>query len=702
MSAEQFLRLADGLPEALLLVARDGTVLSVNRAAGRLLGLPRACSGDLKLHALVDNPPAQIDKLLRDWTRSSQPLPAPIRWRPGRAGDLSGWRCTAFTFANPGDAARGHVVLRCQPGRTALSDFQALNRELARQQATLRKLHASREALERAHENALVTLMSIGDAVIATDARARVETMNPVAEALTGWPQHEAAGKPLGEVFRIVNEFTREPALDPVARCIAEGRTVGLASHTALLARDGTEYVVENSAAPIRRRDGEIIGVVLVFRDVTEDRLAQRQLHYLAQHDALTALYNRHYFERELERAVQVARRGALRYAMLYVDLDQFKVVNDTEGHAVGDELLREVGSLLGQRVRKGDLIARLGGDEFGLLLTDVSRREAMEFAHELLQRVKGHRFARHGVDYEISASIGIAMVGSETSSAAEALRFADIACYIAKRNGRSRVHMYDDAEEVNVATVGEMQLVNALRHALANDAFELHFQPIVHIASGETRGYEVLLRMRRPDGTLLPPGAFIPIAERYGLMTEIDLWVVPRALRALEDADRRGQPIALSVNLSGSSLGDAAALAAIKKLCRALRVPAARVTFEITETAAIAVVHIERAQAFMRELQGLGCRFALDDFGTGFSSFAYLKCLPVDIVKIDGTFVRDILSDPVDQAMVRSLNQIAHSLGKETVAEFVESEAVLACLREFGVDHAQGYYLGRPGPAIS
>ncbi len=686
------LLLADALPEALLFLTPNGRLIGANRKAVCLLGTAPDVVDGRALTDLVDNPPDQLARLMRTWARSPSPVPAPITWNE-TASAYRGWRCQGFLLRPAAAAEPAILALRCLPGRTPASEFLALNRELVRQQAALRKLEASRRELENEHEKAIVTLQSIGDAVITTDRAGRVETMNPVAVALTGWSAEAALGQPLAEVFRIVNEITRQPAADPVARCLKEGCIVGLANHTALLSRDGTEYVIEDSAAPIRNRHGDILGAVLVYRDVTGDRLARRQLEYLAQHDTLTGLNNRYYFEQQLKTAVQVARRGQMYYVLLYIDLDQFKMVNDTAGHGAGDELLTEVARLFAGRTRQADTLARLGGDEFGVLLIDVGPDEAVRIAEDFVAALSGFQFSWEGRHYDITPSVGITMIDQHTTAPAEALRRADIACYVAKRDGRNRAHMYDPEDEQQLAMLGELSLVRDLREALATDRFTLHFQPIVHTASGGHVMHEALVRMVGVDGELITPGTFIPVAERYGLMPLVDRWVVATALKHIS-ACAENRPT-LSVNLSGASLGDTDLLQLLTSYLGRDASLGKSLVLEITETAAVS--HIERAGEFMRELKRLGCQFALDDFGTGFSSFAYLKHLPVDYVKIDGTFVRDIVTDPVDQAMVRSINHIAHSLGKETIAEFVENDEILRHLREFGVDYVQGYHIGRP-----
>ena len=630
---------------------------------------------------------------LRRWAASSQAVPDRLSWL-GREGNAT----TRVEVRAVRDETTRYLMLRARPDAPATRQFAAINQELARRNALLAELQASREALHQALEKAEITLMSIGDAVIATDAAGCVETMNPIAETLTGWSAEAAAGQPLDTVFNIINEISREPAQNPVTRCLAEGRIVGLANHTALIARDGMEYVIEDSAAPIRARNGEVLGAILVFRDVTEDRLLQRQLGFMATHDALTQLYNRRHFEQELERAVQIGRRSATPQAMLYIDLDHFKVVNDTAGHAVGDEMLLAVSTALMRRVRGSDVLARLGGDEFGVLLCSVEVGEARKIAEEMLAALNAVDFRYEGTRFDAGASIGIAVIGRDATNAADIMRRADIACYVAKHAGRNQLHLYEASDSISAGGVGEVRQVNRLRQALASDGFNLVFQPIVALADRSVARYETLLRMKDESGGMISPASFIPLAERHGLMPQIDLWVVSKALNLIEADFQRGHTLALSINLSGTTLGDPSAVEQLRALCDRFLAPPHLVEFEITETAALALAQLDQTRDFMRELRGLGFRFALDDFGTGFSSLAYLKYLPVDVIKIDGAFVRDIVGDAVDQAMVRSVCQIARSLGKLTVAEYVENQAILDRLIEIGVDFVQGYHLGRPG----
>lgn len=701
MIADGFQAIANSLPEALILITDQLEIISLNKAALEVFGCGSDSIVGKSLSEITSNEEENLFKQAKMWFRSRKPVPAVLHWKPGNSV-FGNWSCHGFLVKPVKDGETGYAIIRCIPGKKPSKDFIDLNREYSKQRETLRKLQKSRDELSAEHEKALITLESIGDAVITTDANAKIEYLNPVAEQLTGWKSDAVAGKGLLEVFNIINEITRKPATDPVSLCLKENRIVGLSNHTALINRDGREYIIEDSAAPIHNRRGKIIGAVMIFRDVTEDRLLQRQLRYLAQHDTLTTLNNRHHFEQELEKAVQLAHRGNINFALLYLDLDQFKVINDTAGHSVGDELLREVAEIFTKRVRTSDVLARLGGDEFGILLSDADTESARDVATALLNEMQEYTFEGQGKRYDISTSIGIAIINKETASSAEALRLADIACYLAKREGRNRYHVYvgDDSQEISA--IGELRLATGIKQALSEKRFVLYYQAIKSIQEEEsTQHFEVLLRLNGENGAIISPAIFIPTAERFNLMAKIDKWVVAEAISMLAKIQNSGHDVAFSINLSGTSLGDEGLQDCIKSNMAQYALTEGSLIFEVTETAAVSVATLEQTTEFMQHLRSRGCKFSLDDFGTGFSSFAYLKYLPVDYVKIDATFVRDILKDPVDQAMVRSINQISHSLGKKTVAEFVESKEILEQIRLIGVDYAQGYYLGKPSESL-
>lgn len=541
-----------------------------------------------------------------------------------------------------------------------------------------------------------VTLRSIADAVITTDAQGAVTWLNPVAERMTGWSNHDAQGQAIEDVFCIVHDETRLPAPNPVRASLHERCTTGLADHTVLLSRDGSERGIEDSAAPICDANGTMHGVVLVFHDVTEQRRLSHEMNHRASHDALTGLVNRSEFDLRLHRVLARAQLDRSDNALLYIDLDQFKLV--ACGHAAGDQLLRQVSQLLRGTVRTRDTLARLGGDEFGVLLEHCSTEQALRVAQQVCEQMDEYRFHHGERRFRIGASIGLVPVDARWIGATAVLQAADASCYAAKEAGRNRVHAWHDTDEALRERHGQMKWINRLEQALDEDRFELHGQRIQPIGTAAAGLHcEVLLRLREADGTLVLPGAFLPAAERFQMATRIDRWVLRRVFDDLAEVDV--MPDVIAVNLSGQSLGDRSFHRYVADLVAEARFDVTRLCFEVTETAAI--THLGDAAVFMSEMRTLGIRIALDDFGAGTSSFGYLKTLPVDVLKIDGQFISDLPHDALDLAAVRCFRDVARVVGMHTVAEFVETEAVLAQLGEIGIDFAQGYLVHRPEPLV-
>jgi len=543
-----------------------------------------------------------------------------------------------------------------------------------------------------------VTLASIGDAVITTDAAACITYLNSAAERLTGWTDAEARDRPLEEVFRMLDEDTREPAEDPVRGCLNGDESAGLGNRWLLVCRDGSELNVDMSVAPIRDSDDTSIGIVLVFRDVTAERKLTQQLSHQATHDTLTGLVNRHEFERRLSHVLSSAS-AFMPHALLYLDLDQFKVVNDTCGHTAGDDLLRQISAILRTKLRTRDTLARLGGDEFGVLLEHCSIVEAKRIANSLRELLQGFRFGWQDKSFTIGASIGLVPLMQPGETLTSVFSAADSACYAAKDKGRNRVHLYQPDDSMLAQRDGEMRWMPRIQQALADGRFRLYYQPIVPFYPGPSDAMhgEILLRMIDETGRIVPPGAFIPAAERYGLMLSLDRWVIKTCLEALSASGELESDVSFAMNISGQSLGAVEFLDFVTEQIDATGVAPNKLCFEITETSAVS--ELAHALRFIDTLKGLGCCFALDDFGTGLSSFSYLKSLAVDYLKIDGGFVRGLATDDIDEAMVEAVNRIGHIMGLKTIAEWVENQPILEKLRHIGVDYAQGYALGKPRP---
>ncbi|MCC3533166.1 MAG: EAL domain-containing protein [Microcoleus sp. PH2017_25_DOB_D_A] len=583
------------------------------------------------------------------------------------------------------------------------------------------------QAFFKEKELAQVTLQSIGDAVIATDSHGYISTLNPVAEKLTGWSTSEAKGLPLAGVLRIVDETTRMPIKNIAQIALYEGRIVDQGHNSLLIARHNREFAIDHCVAPIHASNGTIVGAVVVFRDVTQVRTQARQLTWQATHDPLTQLVNRHEFEYQLEHALHSSQGYGQEHVMLYLDLDRFKIVNDTSGHVAGDELLRQVSQLLKSNIRKTDILARLGGDEFAVLLYNCPPEQGLDVAKLLLQNIQEFRFAWQDKTFAIGVSIGLVAINRKTVSTSAVLSAADLACYAAKNKGRNRVQVYQPGDRELIKQHGETQWVVEINQALEDNRFRLYSQPIVHLRDLPTTGThcEILLRLQLESGQLVSPMAFIPAAERYNLMHAIDRWVIRTLFSNLSQiftanllVQNHGAddnivtlpaccPLSNSqasfdkysslyaINLSGDSINEEKFIDFIQEQFSLYQIPPEIICFEITETVAIA--NLSKAACLIWKLKELGCQFALDDFGSGMSSFAYLKNLPVDYIKIDGNFIKNLAENPIDIVMVEAITKIAHAMGIKTIAEYVESQAVMDKLKELGVDYGQGYYLGKP-----
>src|SRR5579862_6053974 len=596
----------------------------------------------------------------------------------------------------------GLTLRRLFQQRTQLQHALRASEERLRDSLSDLSMRKQAEALlEDEKERAQVTLASIADAVVTVDTSGRIEFLNPAAERVTGWSLEEARKRPVVEVFAVVDEATGAPIPDPLARALTEGAVVEAERNVVLLCRGAESIAIDYSVAPIRDRGGNIVGAVLVIQDMSRERQYATRLAHLASHDALTGLLNRREFERRVNAVLVERQYEAGQHAVLYLDLDEFKVVNDTCGHAAGDELLRQVSAVLRPRLREGDTLARLGGDEFGVLLEHCGPQPALAIADGLRTAIGDFHFQWNQRSFKIGASIGVVNVAHGPETLAGVLSAADAACYMAKDKGRNRVQVYSPESDEVTLRQGEMEWVNRIHRALAEDRFCLYAQPVWATRGGDASpAYtEILLRLRDDPVGLVPPTSFIPAAERYHLMPAIDRWVISSAFAILarQIESRRAAPGVVAINVSGASIGDDDFLDFVQAQFLRYGVTHASVCFEITETTAVA--SLSKATQFMSALRALGCRFALDDFGVGVSSFTYLKHLPVDYVKIDGSFVKDMLHDPVDRAMVEAIHRIGHIMGKKTIAESVEDRAALDTLRAIGVDYAQGFGIAKPAP---
>ncbi|MEO6823383.1 MAG: EAL domain-containing protein [Nitrosospira sp.] len=576
--------------------------------------------------------------------------------------------------------------------------------------ATRNALSGTQDALAAAHEitrqaaaqleRLRATLDRMGDAVITTDIYGNVTYLNPVAETMTGWRSEEAKGHGLQDVFNIIHVLTKERALNPVDSILQGKISAGLAPLTALIQRSGKFINIEDSAAPIRNQQGNIIGAVLIFHDAALTQDMEAQIAYQATHDTLTGLINRREFERHLEQALLSGKTEGKHHTLLHLDIDHFKIMNDTAGHVAGDELLKQLTGILQAHLGANDTLARVGGDEFGLLLDSCPLEAAQRMASLLREAVYAFPFSRQEEgELQLGLSIGLVSFGGGGETLPDILRMAEAACHLAKEKGRNRTQIYAAEDTRIVQLHGEMGWVGRIQKALAEQQrLVLYSQKILPLAEDGQGGehYEVLLRMLDDDGKLIPPMAFIPAAERYGLMAPLDRWVISTAFAQYARRHPHGTRMGTcAINLSAASICDENFYEFVLTQFDFFKVPPGGICFEITETAAIA--NLAEAAKLIRKLKERGCRFSLDDFGSGMSSFAYLKHFPVDYLKIDGSFVKDMLDNSIDLAMVEAINHIGHVMQICTIAEFVENTETLEALRTIGVDYAQGYGIEKP-----
>jgi len=580
--------------------------------------------------------------------------------------------------------------------------------------AAMSRAVRSRKSVEAERSRLAGILASVGDGVYGVNRAGQITFVNPAVRRILGYPENALfIGQAAHRLFHYADEGGRANLDDTCM--LQKAYAAGDEMHsweTVFWTHGGTAVPVECTVYPLRI-DGQPEGSVVAFRDISERRALQQELLWQANHDPLTRLHNRRYFETHLEEEVTRCRRGGSS-ALLYLDLDRFKYINDIAGHAAGDQLLVEISEQMRARLRDTDLLARLGGDEFAIILRNVADDNVLNTAESFREILEHYTFIHGGSQYRIYGSIGVALIGADTQSSGEVLANADIACHMAKNRGRNQTHVYEPGGDAKLVMNVDLGWSARLQEALKNNQFVLHYQPIIPLRGLNPLSLpdegclfaidelmeegvlhsEALVRLADDAGEILP-NAFLPTAERFGLMPQIDLWVIRHVILQLAELQDLGTRACISVNLAGNTLDDERFVPEVIALLARYKVDPRTIIFEITETNAIA--NIEAAQRLISELREQGCRFALDDFGSGFSSFHHLKHLPVDYVKIDGQFVRGMVQNPADRAIVMSINDIAHSLGKRTVAEFVENREILEVLIECGVDYAQGNYTAPP-----
>ncbi len=684
-SPKLFAELGDRIHEAVV-VHRDG-ILHANRQFASLLGVDRAELVGRRLGDLV--PPEYSELVTENIRRRLAGEPAAERYEiemVGAQGQASRLEITSSVIDYEGEPALLVTGVEIIPTQTV---------------PALKLLPAEAAAAASASPAHLYALDSLAEAIIATDLEGRITYLNAATERLTGTLASDAIGRTLDEVVGLVDETERRVLNDPVKQALSSGAPVNLSRRALLVARaNENERSIELSASPIRNASNEVTGAVVLMHDVTELRGLARQMSYQAAHDALTGLVNRREFERRLEEAIAGGHRGDGHHVLCYLDLDHFKVVNDTSGHLAGDNMLREVAKLLRDALRDSDTVARLGGDEFGLLLIGCPLEKARQIADDVCRSVSEYRFVWKDKIFNIGVSVGLVEISRESGSLEELLTAADSACYVAKKQGSGNVVVYSARDEALARHNGEIQWLQKLQGALKENRFQLYCQTIAPAFGDEGGGpaMELLVRMRDETGNEMHPAEFIRAAERYRLMGLVDRWVVQTTLAALgRGAIQVPENRSVAINISGQTLADTQFPEFVVECLDSTGANPAQVCFEIAESAVIA--NMDHARRFVGVLHGMGCQFALDDFGSGMGSFSNLKNLPMDFLKIDGSFTRNLARDTVNQAMVTAMIKLARTLNFKVIAEQLEDGAALDAARRMGVDYVQGYAVAKPQP---
>jgi diguanylate cyclase (GGDEF)-like protein/PAS domain S-box-containing protein len=554
-------------------------------------------------------------------------------------------------------------------------------------------------SLSRSKRQAQYTLESISEGIITTDNDGRIDYMNLAAESLIGTNRDDASGHRIGELFKLVDDADRRPLGDPVERCLAMRRRVNMGRRAVLVTIDGElEHSVELTASPVRGPSNSISGTVVVFHDVSELRGLTRKMSYQATHDPLTGLINRREFERRLDEAMDSAHAEEAVHMLFYMDLDRFKAVNDSCGHMAGDNMLREVAALVKDQVRDSDFVGRLGGDEFGALLIGCPIAKARQIATDICNAIADYRFVWKDKIFNIGISIGLVEISHASGTLQDIMSAADSACYMAKQQGRGQVHVYSARDEAVARERGDIQWLRQLQTALHEDRFELAVQPIIAMRGKTDSGpaVEVLIRLNEGRGRSTDSAEFLRPAERYQMMPQIDRWVINATLAAISGGDiKLAGHRSCAINLSGQTLGDEAFLGFVVDALDRTGVLPSAICFEVTEAAILS--NVQQAQRFIEVLHGIGCGFSLDDFGSGLGSFSSLKHLPIDYLKIDGTYTRNLQTDLVNQEMVAAMIKLARTMEFQIVAEQVEHQEDFDWLRDVGVDFVQGHFIEAP-----
>jgi diguanylate cyclase (GGDEF)-like protein/PAS domain S-box-containing protein len=677
-SEARFRAMSDSSPLGIFVSAADGSCVYTNAAYHTISGLTfeqtLGTNWSMAIH------PEDRKRVLAEWhvaARGQAPFQTEFRF-------LQGDESIVWTRVNSA------AML---DGRKSFGLVQTVEDITERKTAEF-LLRAAEEALFEEKERAEVTLNSIGDAVMTTDLVGSVTYLNLVAEAMTGWSHAEALGRPISEVVNILDGTTRLPAANPMLRAIAEDRTVGLAMDCVLVRRDGSETAIEDSAAPIHNRDGQVAGAVIVFHDVSQSRAMALEMAHLAQHDFLTGLPNRLLLKERTSHAIGLSKRHHKKVGLLFLDLDNFKHINDSLGHAVGDQLLQSVANRLVECVRATDTVCRQGGDEFVILLDEIGQPQDAAHVAEALRAALDIPHLIGGHELHVSPSIGISIYPDDGSDADTLMQNADTAMYHAKASGRNNYQFF--RADMNTRAVHRLFVAGSLRRALKEGEFLLHYQPKIDLASGAITGVEALIRWQDPDLGLVHPAQFVPIAEENGLIVPVGRWVLREACRQVQawlDSGLRAVPV--SVNISAVEFRHEGFVDGVALILQETGLAPHYLELELTET--ILMQDVESSASMLHALKAMGVQLAIDDFGTGYSSLSYLKRFPIDTLKIDQSFVRDIVTNADDATIVAAVIGMGRNLKQRVIAEGVETLEQLAFLQARHCDEGQGFHFSHP-----